>query len=103
MRLTCIIAAIGVLGALGSTARAGEDLEPPFRVVAGGRPIDVPTGHLAPWLFDMDGDGKRDLLVGQMRGGKLRIYTNVGSDREPRFDDFVPLRIGTTDATVPSG
>ena len=65
--------------------------------------IDVEIGHAAPLVADWDGDGVRDLLVGQFQGGHLRIYRKVGTDTEPRFAGFEKLRTGKELASVPSG
>ncbi|MCI0747754.1 MAG: hypothetical protein L0Y58_20295, partial [Verrucomicrobia subdivision 3 bacterium] len=62
---------VGFVSAFGLGAGASE-LQPPFRVEAGGKPIDVEIGHAAPWVADFNGDGKFDLLVGQFGNGKLR-------------------------------
>ena len=77
--------------------------ETPFKVLAGDKPIDVDVGHAAPLAADFDEDGTFDLLVGQFGGGKLRIYKNVGSNTEPKFDRFVWFKVGMNDGTVPSG
>ena len=45
--------------------------------------------------------GRRDLLVGQFGGGKLRFYRNQGSDEQPRFEGFSYVRAGGTEAAVP--
>ncbi|MDG2291380.1 MAG: FG-GAP-like repeat-containing protein [Phycisphaerales bacterium] len=92
----------------------------PVRILANGEPIDVTTGHAAPYLRDMDGDGIRDLLVGEFgdgtytgpvhepgtpghewANGRLRIYRNHGSDADPRFEDFEYLQAGGKAAAVP--
>jgi hypothetical protein len=102
-----------------------KELLPPVRIVAGGKPIDVTTGHAAPYVLDFDGDGVRDLLVGEFgdgefpaaelpanlaegwkrpdtfANGRLRIYRNRGTDTEPRFQDFEFLQAGGAVATVP--
>jgi hypothetical protein len=80
-----------------------SDLLPPFRVEAGGKPIDVNIGHAAPWVTDFDGDGTFDLLVGQFGEGKLRIYRNGGSNTDPKFDSFKWFQAGGSDGKVPSG
>ncbi len=88
----------------------GSDLEPPVRLEAGGKPIDVFGGHAAPALADLDGDGVRDLLVGQfLAEGKnafqapMRVYRNLGTEKAPRFDGFRLLEGGGEGATVPTG
>lgn len=102
-----------------------QELLPPVRILAGDQPIDVTTGHAAPYVLDFDGDGKRDLLVGEFGDGKfpaaelpaalaegwkkgdhfangrLRIYRNIGTDQAPRFDGFEYLQAGGVTATVP--
>jgi hypothetical protein len=47
----------------------------------------------SPWLFDWDGDGKRDLLVGT-EDGKVWFYPNAGSDAAPAFKEGKPLQTG---------
>jgi hypothetical protein len=90
-----------------------DSLAAPFAVSANGSAIDLPadpptragSDNSFPWFADFDGDGKPDLLVGQVgdsRSGKLagegrlRIYRNLGAQGRPRFgapswfDDAVP-------------
>jgi hypothetical protein len=81
-------------------APQAADLAPPFRVEAGGAPISVAVGHAHARLHDLDGDSKRDLMVGQFGGGKCRIYRNVGSDAAPAFEDFEWLKAGDQPASV---
>ena len=78
------------LVAIAATLAAGlaaQSFEKPFRVQAGGKPIDVDIGHAAPYVVDFDGDGVRDLLVGQYHEGRLRIYRNEGSDSSPQYGE----------------
>ena len=88
------------------------------RLLTGDRPIDVTTGHAAPYVYDFDGDGDRDLLVGEFGSGvyrgettsdssplanaRLRIYLNKGTNRVPRYDGFKYLQSAGANASVPS-
>lgn len=84
-------------------ALSAQQFEPPFRVMADGAPIAVDMGHAHPCLFDFDGDGVRDLLVGQFGDGKLRVYRNRGTASKPEFGAFAWFEGGGAVATTPSG
>ena len=72
-------------------------LQTPFLVFAGEKPVLTEKhGLAAPALWDWDGDGKRDLLVGEFEtnitdfpmgeeGSTIRVYRNIGSNSEPQF------------------
>ena len=82
---------------------AKSQLAPPVPIEADGASLDVTdVGHAAPFFGDIDGDGKRDLLVGQFGGGKLRIYQNAGTDAEPRFGMYEFMKAGADLGTVPA-
>ena len=81
----------------------GDGLAAPFRVRDAAGFIDVDVGHAAPLVADFDGDGVPDLLVGQFGDGKLRIYKNVGTAKEPKFDGFTWFKTGEQEARIPSG
>jgi hypothetical protein len=108
MRIIRSVAAGSVLTAVAASpvcsanAGAASDLLPPFRVEAGGKPIDVEVGHAAPLMADFDRDGNVDLLVGQFGGGKVRIYRNLGSNGAPQLRLFSWFQAGGTDGTVPA-
>ena len=87
------------------------------RLLTGDKPIDVTTGHAAPYVYDFNGDGKRDLLVGEFGSGtyrgettsksslanaRLRVYLNKGSNASPRYDGFEYLQAVGENASVPS-
>ena len=104
LRLACLtLAGVGTGLTPGTSAAAPPDLAAPIRVSAGGQPIDVEVGHAAPWVADFDGDGVRDLLVGQFGNGKLRLYRNRGTEKAPEFSTFAWFQAGGADARVPSG
>lgn len=90
-----------------NTAVLGDDLAPPVRLEAGGKSIDTQTGHAAPFVCDFDGDGVKDLLVGQfgggVRGGSLLVFHNEGTNTAPKLAAGVKFKQGSKDGTVPSG
>jgi len=69
-------------------------------------------------VYDFDGDGTRDLLVGEFGSGRyrgettsdssslanarLRVYLNRGTNESPRYDGFQYLQAGGENASVPS-
>ena len=103
--------------------KGASDLLAPVRLIAAGQPIDVTVGHAAPYVMDMDGDGVRDLLVGEFgKGdfpperlpeavrkrsssydeGKLRVYRNVGTNAAPEFKGFEYLQADGEAASIPT-
>lgn len=91
-------------GAPAATALAASSIfEAPVRLKAGDDYIDVEIGHAAPYMYDIDGDGVRDLLVGQFGQGRLRVYKNIGTTDSPKYDGFEYLKAGHEYGTVPSG
>lgn len=75
---------------------------PPVRLTAADGVIDSGTawGHSSPWLVDVDGDGVRDLVVGDF-SGYFRVYRNEGTNAEPRYAKPTRLQAGGVDAQVP--
>lgn len=66
----------------GIGASSAAEFKPPERLKADGAPVRVEApGYAAPCWADIDGDGKKDLLVGQFSGGKIRVYKNVGNGK----------------------
>jgi hypothetical protein len=77
----------------------GDRLAEPVPVEADGRPLVRQGRGYAleyPFVGDLDGDGRPDLLLGDRQRGRLRVYRNVGTAAAPRlagptwFDEMVP-------------
>jgi hypothetical protein len=82
---------VGIAGAV--------DFEKPVRLTAGDELIGVESpGYASPCLADMDGDGKKDLLVGQFNKGKIRVFRNLG---DLKFGEGKWLEAGGKIAEVP--
>ena len=57
------------------------------------------SGHAAPVLYDYDGDGLLDLLVGGF-SGRFRVYLNEGTPAAPVFADYEWIPAGGDVATL---
>ncbi len=73
------------------------------RLCAESKPIDVEIGHLVPTVVDWNGDGKKDLIVGQFSNGAIRLYLNEGTDAEPKFGKFGFLEAGDKPIRLDAG
>jgi hypothetical protein len=50
--------------------------------------LAVPSARSSPFIFDLDGDGKKDLLTGNTNGQVL-FYSNTGTDAAPSFSSYL--------------
>lgn len=91
-----LIAAIGLVGAAACSA---AEFEKPVRITVDGAAVRVESpGFAAPALADLDGDGKKDLLVGQFRDGKIRVFKGMGNGK---YAAGTWLQAGGKDAQIP--
>jgi hypothetical protein len=75
-----LLSAFLVSGACAVSSAA--DFHPPVRLLAGNEPVRVESpGYAAPCWSDIDGDGKKELLVGQFSQGKIRVYKSLGENK----------------------
>jgi len=71
-----------VLVLTGVTVAEAVEFAAPVRLSGGGQAVRVESpGYAAPCWADVDGDGKKDLLVGQFNNGKIRVYRNLGGNK----------------------
>lgn len=82
MKVFRFIALALALVATSSTALAENDFDDPIQLKGGDVPIRVEApGYASPCWADADGDGLKDLLVGQFAGGKIHFYKNLGEGK----------------------
>jgi len=83
-------------------ASAQLDLGAEELVQANSSNIDVP-GYSVPSFVFWDGDGLKDLIVGEGSGSytaKVRVYLNVGSASEPEFTSYFYAQSNSSDLVV---
>ena len=79
MRVT-VLSAVIFFGAVAVGSAA--EFQSPLRLMAGKEAVRVESpGWACPCWADIDGDGKKDLLVGQFNQGKIRVYKNLGGGK----------------------
>lgn len=104
-----------ILCPLLSLAMAAQETEesPDFgamvKINVDGQPLTLNGSNFAsPLVTDWDGDGKKDLLIGEFAGhmtegqwkGKIRFYSNVGTDASPEFSTYSYLKAGGKEIAV---
>jgi hypothetical protein len=71
----------------------------PVRLKGGDEFIKTESpGYACPCWADMDSDGKKDLIIGQFNGGKMKVYRNLG---DGKFDEGKWLEAEGDVAEVP--
>jgi hypothetical protein len=60
----------------------GVSFSEPVRLKAGEEYVRVESpGWACPCWHDVDRDGKKDLVVGQFKQGKMRVYRSLGDGK----------------------
>ena len=78
----CLAAGVTVAPISATPVPQGPEFEVPVRVKAAGDYIKTESpGYASPCWADVDGDGKKDLIVGQFAGGKMKVYRNLGDGK----------------------
>jgi hypothetical protein len=76
-----------------------SEFAPPVRMKSGDQYIRTESpGYAAPCWFDVDGDGKKDLAVGQFKKGKIKVYRGLGGGK---LGEGTWLQAGGNDAEIP--
>ncbi len=92
----------------GKDGRDGEDAEDGESSSATSVEFEAPVkldaiqtespGYASPCMADMDGDGKKELLVGQFNGGKISVFKNAGNTE---FESVGWIEVDGEPAEVP--
>lgn len=95
-RLQCVLISVCLLATAGCSKQASSpaalsdaslktieagvvDLLTPVLFTTDEGPVRVESpGYASPCWADIDDDGNKDLLVGQFRDGKIRVFKNLG-------------------------
>jgi hypothetical protein len=86
MRAASLVLVFLVLAARFQEKRS-PSFDPPVRLKAGDAFIDVgeEIGYAGPQVFDVDGDARLDLVVGNFRGHFL-VFKNIGTNESRVFE-----------------
>ncbi len=71
----------------------------PVLIKSAGKPIDDKIPYAGPTIYDLDKDGKDDLIVGTFKG-KFKFYKNTGTSSNPKYDGFEYIQAGGKDAEI---
>ena len=111
-RLAHVLAAVLVCASIclqssaddSGASRVSPEVNPPVRLEADGKPIDIGSlssiAHAGPCIADVDGDGDRDLLVGDFPG-HFWYFENKGDDATPVYTSQGMLQAGGEAAKTP--
>ena len=84
---------------LGGGTAGAADFQDPVRLKAGDGAVRVESpGYAAPCWADLDADGKKELLVGQFKDGKIRVFKHLEAEK---FSPGEWLQAGGEVAHVP--
>ncbi len=98
-----IAGALAALGTISAAPCAVPDLANGERLSADGVVIEMGIGHLVPTVADWNGDGKKDLIVGEFRDGAITFFPNVGTDANPKLGAGERMEAGGAPISLPAG
>ncbi len=60
-------------------------------------------GHASPLVEDWNGDGKKDLLIGQFSGASILLFLNSGTNSSPILTTSAKLQADGKNLTTSAG
>ena len=88
--------------AAGSSLAWTPNWLPSYELTCAGTIIDVGY-YAAPCVVDWDGDGLKDLVLGQFSSGNIRFYKNEGTNASPVFNSYSMIQADGSPITLPYG
>lgn len=93
------LAAFAILLCWSGDTTPASEFEAPVMLKGGDKAVRVESpGYAAPCWADVDRDGKKDLLVGQFKDGKIHVHKNLG---DGKLAEGTWLEAGGAVATIP--
>ena len=80
-----------------SFATSAQQMSKPQLIKAEGKIISLKPSYSSPVFYDLDKDGKKELIVGTFYGD-FRIYKNEGSIENPIYNTFIKIKADGKDA-----
>ena len=77
--------------------------EPDYTTTWSSGTIHTDNNGVVPDAADMNGDGKKDLLVGTFYFGNVYLYPNHGTNDDPVFQDRTKLVAGGVEISLSYG
>ncbi len=78
---------------LNQAASGAPDFRAALLVNDGGVALDDASGRSSVAVIDLNGDGRKDLVLGNT-AGEMRFFANVGTNAAPVFDGVVAIQAG---------
>jgi hypothetical protein len=98
MRICCSVALVAAVCAFASP----PIYQNPVFLQAGGVNIDV-SYYGSPCVYDWNGDGLKDLILGEFDYGNIRLYLNSGTNAAPVFTTYTLMEADGVDIALPYG